>query len=225
MSDDPQEVETEIEKDSPEESDAEKAQILTNIQSVGPKNAEKLVAAGYDTIEKIASADSEELAAAVPGVSTAKAVDFITAAVKLLDAIEAGEIDLTRKGKKSKRKKAPEPEPDVHELPPAEKIARAEIRSSLKTGLETDKVAMGIPIGPKWLTKFEKARIIGARALQISMGAPIIISIKTAPSELFALAEAELRARVLPMTVRRTLPTGEHFDIPLTRLLESTRLD
>jgi DNA-directed RNA polymerase subunit K/omega len=225
MSDDPKEAETGTEKESPEDSDAEKAQILTNIQSVGPKNAEKLVAAGYDTIDKIASADSEELAAAVPGVSTAKAVDFIAAALSLKEAVDAGEIDLTRKGKKSKRKKAPEPEPDVHELPPAQEIARAEIRSSLKTGLETDKVAMGIPIGPKWLTKFEKARIIGARALQISMGAPIIISMKTAPKELFALAEAELRARVLPMTVRRTLPTGEHFDIPLTRLLENTRLD
>jgi len=221
MSDDPQEAET----GTPEESDAEKAQILTNIQSVGPKNAEKLVAAGYDTIDKIVSADSEELAAAVPGVSTAKAVDFIAAAAKLKEAVEAGEIDLTRKGKKSKRKKAPEPDPDIHELPPAEEIARAEIRSSLKTGLETDKAAMGIHIGPKWLTKFEKARIIGARALQISMGAPIIISMKKAPGELFALAEAELRAHVLPMTVRRTLPTGEHFDIPLNRLLENTRLD
>jgi DNA-directed RNA polymerase subunit K/omega len=225
MSDDPKEAETGTEKESPEDSDAEKAQILTNIQSVGPKNAEKLVAAGYDTIDKIASADSEELAAAVSGVSNAKAVDFIAAALNLKEAVDAGEIDLTRKGKKSKRKKAPEPEPDVHELPPAQEIARAEIRSSLKTGLETDKVAMGIPIGPKWLTKFEKARIIGARALQISMGAPIMISMKTAPKELFALAEAELRARVLPMTVRRTLPTGEHFDIPLTRLLENTRLD
>jgi DNA-directed RNA polymerase subunit K/omega len=225
MSDDPKETETKTEEEPKEETDAEKAQILTNIQSVGPKNAEKLVAAGYDTIDKIASADSEELAAAVPGVSTAKAVDFIAAAIKLKDAVEAGEIDLTRKGKKSKRKKAPELDPDVHELPPAEEIARAEIRSSLKTGLETDKVAMGIPIGPKWLTRFEKARIIGARALQISMGAPVIIDKRTAPSELFSLAEAELRARVLPMTVRRTLPTGEHFDIPLTRLLENTRLD
>ncbi|MHA2003151.1 MAG: DNA-directed RNA polymerase subunit K [Candidatus Thorarchaeota archaeon] len=225
MSDDPKETETKTKEESKEETDAEKARILTNIQSVGPKNAEKLVAAGYDTIDKIASADSEELAAAVPGVSTAKAVDFIAAAVSLKAAVEAGEIDLTRKGKKSKRKKAPEPDPDIHELPPAEEIARAEIRSSLKTGLETDKTSMGIPIGPKWLTRFEKARIIGARALQISMGAPVIINMKTAPRELFSLAEAELRAQVLPMTVRRTLPTGEYFDVPLARLLENTRLD
>ncbi|KPJ49861.1 hypothetical protein AMJ40_04570 [candidate division TA06 bacterium DG_26] len=82
-----------------------------------------------------------------------------------------------------------------------------------------------MPVGPKWLTKFEKARIIGARALQISMGAPVLIGKKSAPTGLFALAEAELRAKALPMTVRRTLPTGEHFDIPLSILLESTRLD
>ncbi len=225
MSDDSRETESETEQESTEETEAEKAQVLTNIQSVGPKNAEKLVAAGYDSIDKVASADSEELAAAVPGVSIGKAEDFIAAAVALKEAVDAGEIDLTRKGKKSKRKKAPEPDPDVHELPPAAEIARAEIRSSLKTGLESDKASMGIPIGPKWLTKFEKARIIGARALQISMGAPVIIDMRTAPSELFSLAEAELRARVLPMTVRRTLPTGEHFDIPLSRLLENTRLD
>ncbi|MHA2140767.1 MAG: DNA-directed RNA polymerase subunit K [Candidatus Thorarchaeota archaeon] len=225
MSEDPKETETKTEEEPIEQTDADKAQMLTNIQSVGPKNAEKLLAAGYDTIDKIAAADSEELAAAVPGVSTAKAADFIAAATTLKAAIDAGEIDFTLKGKKSKRKKAPEPDPDVHELPPAEEIARAKIRSSLKTGLEADKVSMGIPIGPKWLTKFEKARIIGARALQISMGAPVIVDIRTAPGELFSLAEAELRARVLPMTVRRTLPTGEHFDIPLDRLLENTRLD
>ncbi|MFW9847043.1 MAG: DNA-directed RNA polymerase subunit K [Candidatus Thorarchaeota archaeon] len=208
-----------------EPTDAEKAEMLTNIPMVGPKNAEKLVAAGYDSIEKIASADSEELAAAVPGISTSKAVDFIEAAVKLKEAVDAGEIDLSRKSKKSKRKKAAEPDPDIHQLPPAKEIARAKIRSSLETGLEADKVAMGIHIGPKWLTKFEKARIIGARALQISMGAPTMISMENAPNELFALAEAELRSKVLPMTVRRTLPTGEYFDIPLSALLANTRLD
>ncbi|MHA2379180.1 MAG: DNA-directed RNA polymerase subunit K [Candidatus Thorarchaeota archaeon] len=203
----------------------DKVEILTNIAGVGPKTAEKLLEAGHGDLERIASAKFEELAAAVPGFSVAKAKDVVKEATKLLKDVESGAIDLTAKGKKAKRKKAPEPEPDVHDLPPAEEIARAEIRSTLKTGLEEDKVKKGIPVGPKWLTKFEKARIIGARALQISMGAPVLIGKKSAPTGLFSLAEAELRAKVLPMTVRRTLPTGEHFDIPLSRLLESTRLD
>ncbi|MFW9800549.1 MAG: DNA-directed RNA polymerase subunit K [Candidatus Thorarchaeota archaeon] len=212
-------------KKKDEETSGVELEILTNIPGVGPKTAEKLLEAGYGNLSKIASAGSEELAAAVPGLSVAKANEVIQAAAKLKEDVESGKIDLTAKGKKAKRKKAPEPEPDVHELPPAKEVARAKIRSSLKTGLEQDKVKMGIPIGPKWLTKFEKARIIGARALQISMGAPVLIPTKTAPSGLFALAEAELRAQVLPLTVRRTLPTGEHFDVPLSRLLENTRLD
>ena len=32
-----------------------------------------------------------------------------------------------------------------------------------------------ILIGPKMLTRFEYARILGARALQISMGAPVLV--------------------------------------------------
>ncbi len=227
MSEDPEvEInEEEEEEESPSEfSDAEKAEILTNIQGVGPKNAVKLVEKGYDTINMIADADAEELAAAVSGFSVAKAETIIDEAKSLLEMIEAGVVDLTGK-KKSKRKKAQEPDPEVHELPPSEEIEQAFERQSLTTGLETEKKSMGIPAGPKWLTKFEKARIIGARALQISMGAPVLVSTKKAPKGLFELAEVELSSGVLPMTLRRTLPTGEFYDIPLKSLLKHTRLD
>ena len=95
----------------------------------------------------------------------------------------------------------------------------------METGLDREKVKLGIPFGPKWLTRFEKARIIGARALQISMGAPILVDMKTAPSGLFALAEHELKAGNLPITLRRSLPTGEYADIPLQILLKNTRLE
>lgn len=198
--------------------------LLTNIAGVGPKTAEKLAAAGYDTLEKVVDADKEALAAAVAGLSVAKAEATIAEAVDLLEKVNSGAIDLSGKSK-SKRKKAPEPEPDRYELEPIKAVARAEERKRLVTGYEEEKLAMGIPVGPKWLTKFEKARIIGARALQISMGAPVLIDMKTAPKGRFGFAEAELRAGVLPMTVRRTLPTGESFDIALSILLKNTRLD
>jgi DNA-directed RNA polymerase subunit K/omega len=54
-------------------------------------------------------------------------------------------------------------------------------------------------------TRFEKARIVGARALQISMGAPILIEV---PDELMNPVEIALRefdASVIPITVRRAL--------------------
>ncbi|MDH5807023.1 MAG: DNA-directed RNA polymerase subunit K [Candidatus Methanomethylicaceae archaeon] len=76
-------------------------------------------------------------------------------------------------------------------------------------------------IGPNKLTRFERARIIGARALQISMGAPpLIITNKSSPLE---IAEEELKAGVLPITIRRKLPDGRYQDIPLKWLIEQEK--
>jgi DNA-directed RNA polymerase subunit K/omega len=214
-------------KDNGEEgelSQEEKIARLGNIPGVGPKTGEKLVAAGFDSLEKIADADSGELAEAVPGLSPSKAETVIEETSNVLKAIEAGELDISGKSK-SKRKKPPEPEPDKHKLPSLKEVERAERRTKLITGYEEENRAMGVPAGPRWLTKFEKARIIGARALQISMGAPVLVDPKTAPQGRFGFAEAELKMGVLPMTVRRTLPSGEFFDIPLANLLKHTRLD
>jgi DNA-directed RNA polymerase subunit K len=50
-------------------------------------------------------------------------------------------------------------------------------------------------------TRYERARIIGARALQISMGAPVLIkSEKIDPLE---IAMEEFAAEVIPITVKR----------------------
>ena len=63
----------------------------------------------------------------------------------------------------------------------------------------------------KKLTKYEKARILGARALQIAMGAPILAKMKKAkyvelnynPIE---IAKVEFEKGVLPLTIKRPLP-------------------
>ena len=219
------EAETEVDAEAVENAIKEAASILENIPGVGPKTAEKLAILDYDTIQKIADADKEDLAQAVAGLSVSKSEGVIDEAKALLEAIASGAVDITGKAKKSKRKKAPEPDPELHELPPAEEIEEVVQRTNLETGLEKEKVALGINFGPKWLSRFERARIVGARALQISMGAPILVDMKSAPMELFALAEAELRSGILPMTIRRSLPTGETHDIPLAVLLKNTRLD
>ena len=75
-------------------------------------------------------------------------------------------------------------------------------------------------IGPPKLTRFEKARIVGARALQISMGAPILVEVSEGFSSPIDIALKELEANILPITVRRTLPDGTYKDIPLKWLLE-----
>ncbi len=56
------------------------------------------------------------------------------------------------------------------------------------------------------LTRFEKARIIGARALQLSMGAPALIKEMEDTMDPMLVAIKELENDVIPITVRRRLP-------------------
>ena len=77
-------------------------------------------------------------------------------------------------------------------------------------------------IGPPKVTRFEKARIVGARALQISMGAPILIEISEGISSPIDIALKELELGILPMTIRRTLPDGAYQDIALKWLLKDS---
>jgi len=60
------------------------------------------------------------------------------------------------------------------------------------------------------LTKYEIARIISARALQLSMGAvPLIDVSNEEPNDSISIAEKELKRDVLPITIRRRLPNGK----------------
>lgn len=61
------------------------------------------------------------------------------------------------------------------------------------------------------LTKYEIARIIGARALQIAMDAPVLLKLTKEELESMRydplkIAEREFEADVLPITVHRPLP-------------------
>ena len=53
-------------------------------------------------------------------------------------------------------------------------------------------------------TRFERARIIGARALQISMGAPILIDVPTGLVDPIDIADLEFRKDAIPITVKRS---------------------
>ncbi len=70
-------------------------------------------------------------------------------------------------------------------------------------------------IGPPTLTRFEKARILGARALQLSLGAPPFIPVPKDVATSLDLAYAELEKRVIPITIKRTLPNGDFQNIPI----------
>ncbi len=76
-----------------------------------------------------------------------------------------------------------------------------------------------IEIGPPKLTRFEKARVVGARALQISMGAPVLLDLKQERLSPIDVALLELDEGVLPISIRRSLPDGTSQNIPLKWLL------
>ena len=71
-----------------------------------------------------------------------------------------------------------------------------------------------------FLTKYEKARIIGARALQISKNSPILISNEQLGGETdpIIIAEIELREKKIPFIIRRYLPDGSFEDWPVKDL-------
>jgi len=72
---------------------------------------------------------------------------------------------------------------------------------------------------PDRLTRFEFARILGARALQISLGAPILV--KTEVADPIEIAKMEFMEKIIPITVKRKLPSGEEMVIDIERAIEN----
>ena len=65
------------------------------------------------------------------------------------------------------------------------------------------------------LTRFEKARVVSARALQVSMGAPILTKLAANTEKAYDIAIQEFNSGKLPLTVIRTMPNGEQLEVSL----------
>jgi len=77
-------------------------------------------------------------------------------------------------------------------------------------------------------TKYETARILGARALQVSMDAPLLLKIEKEVLEKISfdplkIAEIEFNARVLPITVKRPFP--KKLETKLKREIEEKKIE
>ena len=70
-------------------------------------------------------------------------------------------------------------------------------------GTVSDSTARTTVVAPSEFTRFERARILGARALQISLGAPILLDVPATLVDPVEIAEREFAAGVIPITVRR----------------------
>jgi len=76
-----------------------------------------------------------------------------------------------------------------------------------------------IKIGSIFITRYERSRIIGARALQISFQASPFTIIPPELTDPLAIAAYELDKKVLPITIRRSMPDGSNQMIPVSWLV------
>lgn len=70
------------------------------------------------------------------------------------------------------------------------------------------------------ITRFETARIIGARSLQISLGAPILVDYKEEFDPL-KIAQMEFKAGMIPMTIKRTLPNNQTIIVDIKTAIKN----
>ncbi len=73
-------------------------------------------------------------------------------------------------------------------------------------------------ITTRYMTKYERARVLGTRALQISMNAPVMVDVEQ-ETDALKIAAKELRERKIPMIIRRYLPDGSYEDWSLDELI------
>ncbi|RVW85875.1 DNA-directed RNA polymerases II and V subunit 6B [Vitis vinifera] len=112
------------------------------------------------------------------------------------------------------------PEPEIEEG--AEEDADNNNNEDIPDAIETAEKEQ-VPVEhsrktSKYMTKYERARILGTRALQISMNAPVMVELEgeTDPLE---IAMKELRERKIPFTIRRYLPDGSYEDWGVDELI------
>lgn len=76
------------------------------------------------------------------------------------------------------------------------------------------------------LTKYECSRILGIRAAQISMSAPVLLDVPLQYQSNFLLVAAlELKARVLDIIIRRPMPMNRYYDVNIKDLALPDDLD
>jgi len=69
-----------------------------------------------------------------------------------------------------------------------------------------------------YMTKYERARVLGTRALQIAMCAPVMVELEGETDPL-QIAMKELKQRKIPIIIRRYMPDGSFEDWSIDELI------
>ncbi|KAI9681457.1 MAG: DNA-directed RNA polymerases I II and III subunit RPABC2 [Caeruleum heppii] len=95
---------------------------------------------------------------------------------------------------------------------PSATAAAAEAKKAgVVVGIKGKKIADADRSTTPYMTKYERARVLGTRALQISMNAPVLVDLEGETDPL-QIAIKELREKRIPLIVRRYLPDGWYED-------------
>ncbi|KZT36600.1 RNA polymerase Rpb6 [Sistotremastrum suecicum HHB10207 ss-3] len=89
---------------------------------------------------------------------------------------------------------------------------------STVVGMRGEKQPNKVRITTPYLTKYERARVLGTRALQISMNAPVLVPLD-GESDALQIAIKELSQRKIPLIIRRYLPDGSFEDWKVSELI------
>merc|ERR1712034_279575 len=71
-----------------------------------------------------------------------------------------------------------------------------------------------------YMTKYERARVLGTRALQIAMCAPVMVELEGETDPL-VIAQKELKMGKIPIIIRRYMPDGSYEDWGIDELIIS----
>jgi len=155
-----------------------------------------------ETEEYVEAPETEEIFEGDVEVNTGlnKALDTYRKLIEKNEGLEP----LTEKQQESLEKR-------IKEIEAREVVETIEEHEPVEIPCEKGKII----IGPPTLTRFEKARIMGARSLQLSLGAPPFIPIPKTARISLDIAMEELEQRIIPITIRRVLPNGDYQNIPI----------
>ena len=84
-----------------------------------------------------------------------------------------------------------------------------------QSGMRTDPSKR---ITTPYMTKYERARLLGTRALQIAMCAPLMVE-PDGETDPLQIAMKELKEKKIPMIIRRYLPDGSYEDWSVDELI------
>lgn len=111
-----------------------------------------------------------------------------------------------------------EPAEDVDEAPEEEEQNEGEAQVEFLNQEKDSRVDPQKRTTTPYMTKYERARVLGTRALQISMGAPVMVELEGETDSL-KIAMKELKVRKIPIIIRRYLPDGSYEDWGVDELI------